>query len=102
MNDHRPIVITLIVVGTIALVALLYAGTLSYCAIASIAPPESLLSNLKDVGLVALGALSALLARTGTPNPEPTQVTTAPGEALNVAAIPGKPVETQETTSDDK
>lgn len=84
--------IVLIVIGTIAFVTVLYAVTLCVCAINMISPPPDIISNFKDVGLVALGALGSLLARTGheaTKQAEP--------QAVVVENTKKNPVQTQES-----
>lgn len=59
-------IVVFIVVGTLALVSLIYALTLASCAITGLSPQAEILNGLKEVGLVTIGALSSLLARTGS------------------------------------
>lgn len=65
MRPGPTVYVTILVVGTIALVTLVYSGTLATCAIFKIEPSPEILGALKDTGLVALGALGSMLARTG-------------------------------------
>lgn len=75
--------VTLIVVISIALIAVQYAGTLSVCAVFGITPSTEVLSFLKDAGLVALGALSSLLARTGnSEDPLKTEIVNTPSNPV--------------------
>ena len=59
----RPWIVTM-VVGTLAVIALTYAGTLAVCALEGIEPPAKVLDYLKDAGIYALGALTSLLVKT--------------------------------------
>ena len=85
---ERPLSVTLIVVGTIAAVAIIYALTLSICALGRITPAPDLLAALKDVGLVALGALGSMLARTASQTAKPDDAPPA-SETLALSTHPG-------------
>ena len=89
MKD-RPLIITLIIVGTIAFVAILYSITLATATLRSITPKPEMLSALKDIGLVALGALSSMLARTSSHSPDDSP------EKVEVVNKPSDPVPTIE------
>lgn len=68
-QNNKCQLINIIVVGSIATVAILYSVTLSVCSMFAISPSDALLAALKDTGLVALGALGTLLARTNSGEP---------------------------------
>lgn len=83
-RNHIPI---WVIVGTLSFTVLLYIITLGICATQNIDPPADVLSNLKDVGLVALGALGSMLNRTRYDTAlGPVRVTpvNTPETALNV------------------
>lgn len=89
-RDQR---IVFIVVGTIAFVTVLYAMTLCVCAIQGIKPPADIISNFKDVGLVALGALGSLLARTGhADQPAKTEITNTAANPVPTEPQPPHPL----------
>ncbi len=83
--------VVLVVVYSLALVLLIYACTLSACALMKVSPPPELIAALKDVGLVSGGALTGLLARTSSEDPSTPQKT----EVVNTTA---NPVPTTEST----
>lgn len=72
MNFHRKHAVML-VVGTLAAIALLYSFSLAACALFKIEPSPEVLNALKDIGLVALGGLTGLLARTSTQEQPPNE-----------------------------
>jgi hypothetical protein len=52
------------IVGTFSFVTVAYFVTLCFCAMHNIEPPVKVSENLKDLGLVALGALGTILSQT--------------------------------------
>jgi hypothetical protein len=78
----RPWIVT-IVVSTLAMIALIYAGTLSICAFYGIEPPEKVLDYLKDAGIYALGGLTGLLVKTSEV-PEETRIVNTPDQAVPI------------------
>jgi hypothetical protein len=85
--SHRLVVFA--IVGTFAFVTITYVVTLCFCAMWGIEPPVKVSDNLKDVGLVALGALGSILSQTRSQQD---------AQNVNVVNPPEKPVQTQETS----
>lgn len=78
-----------VVVWSLAGVLTLYMVALSICAVFSIEPSEKVLNALKDVGLVAAGALTGLLARTShTDATQDVNVVNPPSEPVPTAPQP--------------
>lgn len=77
---NRAWIVTL-VVGTLAAVVVLYMVTLMTCAICGIVPPDAIPADMKELGLVALGALSSLLAKTSE-TPQETKIVNTPEQPV--------------------
>lgn len=89
MQIQTPKPIVLIVVGSLALMALTYFITLAICIMNQIPIEQGLLSNFKDTALIALGALTGVLVNTRSeqpkpPDPVPTTIMNTPNQPVPV------------------
>lgn len=97
--NTRPISAILIVVGTLSIVCIMYASTLGVCAIRAVNPPEPLLAAFKDVAMVALGALGAMLTSTRTSDSAPAGTLSDPVK-VETTNTEKNPVITSDTHND--
>lgn len=68
----------------------MYVVTLAACALCQINPPEAIIAALKDVGLVAGGALTGLLARTSSDDPRTPQRTEIVNDSSDPVPVTSK------------
>lgn len=82
----------MVVVWTLGFVVVVYISTLAACAVLKIQPPQDVLAALKDVGLVALGGLTGLLARTSSEEqPVRAEITNSPANPIPTHDTPTPP-----------
>lgn len=87
--SQRPPFVIFLVVGTLSLVTLLYAATLTFCGTRGIEMPANVAGAFKDVALVALGAIGALLTRTSNVDiPAATQTINSPSGPVTQTTPP--------------
>lgn len=65
-----PKLITYIVVGSLALMSIIYVGTLAFCVISGNQATGDAISSFKDAGIYVLGGLTGCLVNTRSQSTE--------------------------------
>lgn len=87
--------IILIVIGTLAIMALTYVGTLAYCVIKNLQVQGDIIRAFEAAGIFALGAFTGVLANTRTQQapdaptlPQTVKISNKPDEPVPVTEKP--------------